>query len=238
VSRRRFTPLLSHLLRRRRLLALAGAAAVLGSGVAFAASLTVTSSDLTTYTMATTVPVSSCTVTSMGDTYADQATLSAGSNFGGATTMSVESSATLALAPTNKRSFVTFDLSSCSIPSTAQVLSAALNLYLATAPSASRTYHATRVTASWSETTLTWNNQPGVAGSVTASVATGTTSGVTLSWTVLSDVQAFVGGSATNNGWRISDQSESSTTTRRGTFATREIGATNQRPSLTITYYP
>jgi hypothetical protein len=218
---------------------LAGLAAILGSGVAFAASLAVTSADLTTYTVATTVPVTTCTLTSGADTYADQATLNAGSNFGGNTTMLVESSVVvITLLPTNKRSFVRFDLSSCSIPATAQVLSGTLNLHLSTAPSASRTYQAFRLTGSWGETTLTWNNQPGVAGAQTASVGTGTTSGVTLSWNVLSDVQAFVSGTATNNGWRINDQTESSGTTRSGTFATRETGTASQRPSLTITYYP
>jgi hypothetical protein len=223
---------------RRSLLALAATAAALGSGAAFAASLGITSGDLTTYTVATTVPIGSCTLTATADTYADQATLSAGSNFGTGTTMQVESSQSLALLPTNKRSFARFDLSSCSIPSSAQVVSATLNLYLSTAPSASRTYNAHRVTATWGETTLTWNNQPGVAASATASIATGTTSGTTLSWNVASDVQSFVGGSLTNNGWRLSDSSESSATTRRGTFAAREIGTASQRPSLAITYYP
>jgi hypothetical protein len=232
----RRVPRLKRLLRGRRLLVLAAAGAALGSGAAFAASIGVTSADLTTYTVATTVPISSCTVTSTADTYADQATLSAGSNFGTNTTMQVQSSQTLGLG-TNRRSFARFDLSSCSIPSSAQVVSAALQLYLSTAPSASRTYNASRITASWGETTLTWNNQPGVAAA-TSSVATGTTSGITLSWDVASDVQSFVSGSTTNNGWRISDAPESSTTTRTGTFATRESGTSSQRPSLAITYYP
>jgi hypothetical protein len=230
---------LRRLLHPRRLAVLVVAAAALGGGVAFAASLIVTSADLTTYSVATTVPVSSCTVTSIADTYADQAALSAGSNFGGGTTMLVESSVTsVTLLPSNKRSFVRFDLSSCSIPSVASVVSATLNLYLSTAPSASRTYDTFRVTGSWGETTLTWNNQPAVAATATASVATGSTSGTTLSWNVAGDVQSFVSGAATNNGWRISDRSESSTTTRTGRFATREAGTPTQRPTLTITYYP
>ncbi|HZC28263.1 MAG TPA: DNRLRE domain-containing protein, partial [Gaiellaceae bacterium] len=223
-------------LRPRRLVALAAAAAVLGTGVAFAASLGVSSGDLTTYTVATTVPISSCTVTASGDTYADQSTLNAGGNFGTNTTMLVESSQALGLG-TNKRSFVKFDLSSCSIPASAQIVSSTLNLYLSTAPTAARTYDAYRVTASWAETSLTWNNQPSVAASATSSIGTGTTSGTTLSWNVASDVQSFVSGSATNNGWLIRDSSESSSTTRRGTFATRETGTASQRPSLAITYY-
>lgn len=234
----RLTSLRTFRLGPRKFIALAAVSVVLGSGVAFAASLTVTSKDLTTYTVATAVPVSTCTVTSVADTYADQAVLNAVNNFGTGTTMLVESSQTLALVPTNKRSFVRFDLSSCSIPAAAQVLSGTLKLYLSTAPGASGTYQAFRATASWGETTLTWNNQPGVAGSATASVTTGTTSGVTLSWNVLSDVQSFVNGSLTDNGWRINDQTESSGTARTGTFATREAGTASQRPSLVITYYP
>jgi hypothetical protein len=235
---RRFMSLQSFRLRPRRIFPLAALPVVLGSGVAFAASLGVASKDLTTYTVATAVPVSTCTLTSVADTYADQSTLQAGNNFGTSTTMLVESSQTIGLVPTNKRSFVRFDLSPCSIPAAAQVLSGSLKLSLSTAPSASRTYQAFRATASWGETTLTWNNQPGVAGSATASVTTGTTSGVTLSWNVLSDAQSFVSGSQTNNGWRINDQSESSATAWTGTFATREAGTASQRPSLVITYYP
>jgi hypothetical protein len=118
------------------------------------------------------------------------------------------------------------------------VTGATLKLYLATAPSASRTYQVFRTAASWGESTLTWNNQPSVAGSATASASTGTSSDVTLSFDVTADVRAFVAGSDTNTGWRLNDGSETSATTRSGTFGTREAANPAQRPTLVVTYYP
>jgi hypothetical protein len=213
------------------LAAVAAGSVLLGGGVALAASLGITSSKLTTSTLVGTVPISTCTLTASADTYADGFLTNQGSNFGTQASMTVRSSTVTG----NARSFVNFALSTCAIPSVARVTAATLSLFLATAPSASRTYQLLPVSASWGETTLTWSNQPGV-GSLSGSVATGTTNNVTLSWNVLSDVQSFVSGSATDNGWRVSDSAESSLTARTGTFGTRE--SASNRPTLNITYYP
>jgi hypothetical protein len=218
------------------IVALLAVCTLAGGSFAFASSLGVTSSDVTVDTVGTTVPISTCTLTASADTYADQALLI--SNFGGAATMQVESSQTLALVATNKRGFVRFDLSSCAIPAVANVLSGTLKLFLSGAPSASSTYEVFRTTANWGETTLTWNTQPAVAGAASVLTTTGTTSAVTLSWNVVGDVRSFVSGSVANNGWRVNDQTESSATARTGTFATREAGTAAQRPTLVITYYP
>jgi hypothetical protein len=204
---------------------------LLGGGVGFAASLALTPKNLTVFTSASSVPISSCTLTANADTYADGAVLNQGANFGTATTLHVRSD-TLG----NKRSFVGFNVSSC-IPSGARIKTATLSLYLSTAPGASRTFQARRVTASWGETTLTWNNQPTVAGSATDSVSTGTTNNVTRSWNVLADVQAFADGTA-NNGWRIADATEGALGAQQGQFSSREHGTASQRPSLAMTYYP
>jgi hypothetical protein len=209
---------------------------LLGGVVGFAASLALTPKRLTIFTSASSVPISTCTLTSGADTYADEG--SGGSNFGTATTMHVRSAVTLVLLQDNKRSFVRFDLSSCSIPSSARVLTAKMRLFMSTAPSASRTYQVHRLTQSWGETTLTWNNQPTAAGTATASAATGTTSNVTIEWNVLADVSAFVAGTSTNQGWRVRDSAEGSGTAREGRFNTREHTTVSQRPSLEITYYP
>jgi hypothetical protein len=217
-------------------LALVVASIVLGSGVALAASLAITSTNLTTSTILAAVPISTCTLTSSADSYVDQATLQQGSNFGGATALQVESSQTLALIPTNKRSFVKFDLSSCSIPAVAAVQSATLSVYLSTAPNQNRTWNINRVTAAWTEGAITWSNQP--ASTSSTSVTTGTTSNVTLQATVTSDVQSFVSGSQTNNGWRYSDSVENSSTARNGQVRSREFGNAAQRPTLVVNYYP
>jgi hypothetical protein len=222
--------------RRRWFLAIVAASLLLGSGVGLAASLGVTSGDLTTTTIVAAVPISTCTLTSSADSYVDQATLQQGSNFGGATALQVESSQTLALIPTNKRSFVKFDLSSCSIPAVAAVQSATLSVFLSTAPNQNRTWNINRVTAAWTEGAITWSNQP--ASTSSTSVTTGTTSNVTLQATVTSDVQSFVSGSQTNNGWRYSDSVENSSTARNGQFRSREFGNASQRPTLVVNYYP
>jgi hypothetical protein len=208
---------------------------LLGGGVGLAASLGITSSRLTTSTMLATVPISTCTLEPSADSYVDQATLQQGSNFGGVTTLQVESSQIVAV-PTNKRSFVKFDLSSCSIPAAAAVQSATFSIFLSTAPNQSRTWNIDRVTASWTETGITWSNQPGATNST--SITTGTTSNVTLQASVTSNVQSFVSGSLANNGWRLIDSVESSSTVRNGQFRSREFGTVAQRPQLVINYYP
>jgi hypothetical protein len=181
----------------------------------------------------TSVPTTTCTLAAAADTYADGALLAASSNFGTAATLAVRTD-TLG----NKRSFVRFDTTACASFSSADVKSARLELYLATAPAASRTYTVHRVTASWAETSLTWNNQPGVAGSASDSVATGTTNGDVLTWSVTADVQGFVNGTFTNQGWRIADSAEGAVLAREGLFASREAGTATQRPRLVVTYYP
>ena len=214
------------------LIALIPACLLIGGAVGFAASLALTPKALAVFTSASSVPISTCTLMSNADTYADGALLSQGSNFGTATQIHVASSG----LGGNKRSVVRFNVSSC-IPSGARIKTATLSLFLASAPGASRTHQLTRVTASWGETTLTWSNQPAVAGAATGNVSTGTTNNVTLSWTVLADVQAFADGTA-NNGWRVADSAEGSLGAQEGQYNSREHATVSQRPSLAITYYP
>ena len=224
----------------RALLVVVALSAVLASAVGFATALEITPQALTIFTSADTVPVTTCTLTTAeADTYAHED--SGGSNFGTATTLHVRSGVRTVLVltfPDNKRSFVRFDLASCSIPSSARVVTAQLKLFLSTAPTASRTYQAHRVTQSWTETNLDWDNQPTVAASATASAASGTANNVTIVWNVAADVQTFASGTATNNGWRVKDLTEDANTAREGRFNSSEHGTATQRPSLVVTYYP
>jgi hypothetical protein len=209
-----------------------GLAAVLGVGTALAATLGVSSTKLTVSTYASSIPASTCTLSAAdADSYVNQS--SAASNFGTVTNLDVRS----ASGSANRRTFVQFLLTSCSIPANSLVTAATLKLYMYTAPTATRTYEARRVTGAWTETGVTWTNQPAVAGSATATVTTGTTANVTLSWDVTSDVQAYVDGTS-NLGWRIADQTEGSATARLGQFRSAEYGTAAQRPILDITYYP
>jgi hypothetical protein len=214
----------------RRLVLVSALASALGAAsVGLAASVGVSSAKLTAYSAAITIPASSCSLTSTADAYAYL--FSANTNFGTGTTMFVQDR-----TGRHQRSFAQFDVASC-VPGNALVVSASLGLYLVTAPASNRTYNANRVTASWVETTMTWNNQPAVNGAATATVATGTTNGVTLTWNITGDVQLYADGTS-NFGWRIADAAEGANNNRQGTFRTRETGTVAQRPNLAITYYP
>jgi hypothetical protein len=204
-----------------------------GPGVAAAASLLLSSRSLTTYAAASSVPLSSCTLTPVADSYVAGNILNTGSNFGTATTLSVRSDVL-----GDRRTFVRFDLSQCADAAQARVTSAELRLYLSAAPSATRTYDVYRVTAAWAENGITWSNQPGTAASATAGAPTGTASGITLAWGVASDVQAFVDGASANFGWALRDRTEASLTARTGTFTSRDDATVAQRPKLVLAYYP
>jgi hypothetical protein len=200
------------------------------AGAGLAATLGVSSRQLTVYTYASSIAPTTCTLTAaVADSYVDS--VSSATNYGAVTNLDVRSWAT-----GNRRAFVRFNVSTCSIPANALITSANLKLFMYSAPSANRTYAVHAVSASWTEPGITWANQPAVAASATATTSTGTTSNVTLGWTVTADVQAFVDGT-TNNGWRIRDQTESSTTSRLGQFRSREYGG-GQAPTLDVTYYP
>ena len=165
---------------------------------------------------------------SVADSYADEN--SPTENFGTAASMYVRSENAV-----NRRSFAQFDISS--IPAGSTINSANLTLCTIEVPTPAVTYEVHRVTAAWGETTITWNNQPTVAATATAS-ATTPASGC-MSWTVTSDVAAWVAGTA-NNGWRIKDQTENSPApaSPQTEFHTRESGSVTERPTLGVTYTP
>ncbi len=131
----------------------------------------------------------------------------------------------------NGRSFVEFDVSG--IPGGSTVDSATLTLCPDKDPTSARTYDVHRVSASWVETTLTWNNQPSVAASATDS-QTQPGSLTCTTWTVTADVQAWVDGTA-NNGWRVSDDDEGNGNVSTE-YKTREHADTADRPLLEVMY--
>lgn len=220
-----------------RVAAATAAALAAGTTVAAGGPVGVTSERLTSLSVPTTATVTTCTQTSSADTYGDE--LYSGTNYGTAASAYVSSADLLTLGLGNRRTFVSFDLSACGIPSNADVRSASLRLHLADAPGSSRTYLVNRVTGSWGETTLTWSNQPSVSSTATASASTGTTDGVTQQWDVSADVSAFVAGTATNHGWRVSDSSESALLlSYTGRFSTKEAATASHHPQLVVTYYP
>ena len=210
---------------------------VVSAGIGFAAALAIAPKRLTIHTAASTVPVSTCTLTPSADDYVAQ---DDGSNFGSATSLHVQSYQTTILVLTterNRRAFVRFDLSSCGIAAGARVKSATLSVFLSSAPTQNRTWNIGRVTGAWTENNISWPG-PTTAAIASTSITTGTTSNVTRSANVTSDVASFVSGSQTNRGWRIMDSAEGSSTERNGQFRSREFATVSQRPSLVIDYYP
>jgi len=220
-------------------------AALLGTTSASAASLSLSSQALTPYRTCT-ITATPATTTALFDTTVRQG--SAASNFGTLTSTNVSSGSAI-----NQRAYLRFDLTTCSpaIPTTAVVRLATLRIYLTAVPAACRTIDVFAATASWTETGITWNNQPfGTAinnpptasrsGSFTVGTPAGCQNQATgvylVGGTVTSDVAAFVAGSATNFGWMLRDDTEGSATTRTVTFSSKELATVGQAPQLVVTY--
>lgn len=134
----------------------------------------------------------------------------------------------------NRRSLAMFDVSI--IPTGSSVSSSTLNLYLSTAPVGTRTHDVHRITSSWAEGTVTWTLMPSFNGTLTGSASTGTANGVTVSWTVSSDVSEYIGGIATNYGWLVKDAAEDNSAQRAGTYDTRENATSGTWPNLIINF--
>lgn len=210
-----------------------------------AASLNLASEPLTPYRTCT-ITATPSTTTAVIDASVRQG--SPGTNFGTATTNSVGSGNGV-----NRRLYVKFDLSGCSpaIPSTAVIRLATLRYSITTLSAACRTIDTFRVTAAWTETGITWNNQPfgatinnPASGSATDTFNAGTPVGCENRTTGLystganptADVAAWVAGMATNHGWMLRDDVEGSATTRTETFSAKELNTVAQAPQLVVTW--
>lgn len=197
-------------------------------------------------TMTCTLTATPTTTTVVADAEVRQS--NATTNYGTQTTMTVTSSGTA-----NRRAYVRFDLGACSpaIPSTAIVDVARLRLYVTALPSTCRTIDLFAVGTAWSETTLTWSNQPfGTALNNPASAArtdsfnAGTPTGCENRTTgtyiagaeVTADVAAFVAGSATNFGWMLRDDVEGAGSAQTLTISAKQLGTLAQAPQLIVTY--
>jgi hypothetical protein len=210
----------------RRLLVTLAATIALGTGVAFAASLNVASGRL--WAGSQQLTKSTCTLrgsTATTDTYLDE--FRPTSSFGGSTTLNVG-------PKSNKRTWmlIRFDLTSCGIPATGGADSAQLNLVITTAPGSSQALDVSTIHSTWNGST-TWNTAPTTSAPF-ASIATGTTSGVTKSVTVTADVDALIKDGSANYGWLISQPAGSSNT--ETLFGAAENGTAANQPQLVISY--
>jgi hypothetical protein len=212
----------------------------------FAASLSVSSQGFTPYRTCV-LTATTAASTAVIDASVRQAT--ATTNFGTSTTNDVASQ-----SAANRRQYVRFDLSLCSpaIPSSATVRLATLRLYASALPlAACRTIDIFRVTATWTEAAITWNNQPfgttinnPASGSRADSFNAGTqagcenaTAGAYISGAVVTaNVAAFFAGTSTNFGWMLRDDTEGSATALTLTTSGKNLGTASQGPQLVITY--
>lgn len=222
-----------------------GLTLAVGAVYGLAAGLSLASQRITPYRTCS-ITATPSTTTAVADASVRQA--NANTNFGTATTTNVATA-----NGANRRLYIRFDLTVCSpaIPSTATVRLATLRLYASALPSNCRTVDLFRVTASWAESTLTWNNQPfgttinnPASSSAVDTYGAGTPAGCeNLSTGVYivganptADVSAFAAGTATNFGWMLRDDVEGSATTFTQTYSAKDLGTIAQAPQLVITY--
>jgi len=139
----------------------------------------------------------------------------------------------------SRRSVIKFDLSS--IPSGATIVSAKLKLMQIQTYGYDRTLDLHRLNTSWSESTVTWDSPWSSAGgdynSTASASATSDWTGSfhVIEWNLQSDVQAFVNGTATNNGWLLRDSVED-VYQKYWHFASKEYVTTSARPVLEVVY--
>jgi hypothetical protein len=204
-----------------------GAAILIGSlgsvGVAYAASLGLNSNQLFAWSQALTKGTCNQTSTTADDTYVQQAlpTSTAG---GTATTLTISP-----VAAAQDYAFVRFNLSGCSLPTTAGADSAVLSVFVTT--SGADTISLFPVTSSWSSSTLNWN---GVSGLTIGSTATGTFSASSTgakTVTVTADVDAAIKAGALW-GWELRATSGTAVVA----IGAAENATSARRPSMTLSY--
>jgi hypothetical protein len=207
----------------RRLTIAIVVATVASSGVAYAASLGLSSRQLHAWRQTLTKGTCNQTSTTADDTYVQQAspTSTAG---GTATTLTISP-----VAAAQDYAFIRFNLSGCSLPTTAGADSAVLTVRVTTA--GADTISLFPVTSSWSSSTLNWN---GVSGLTIGSTATGTFSASTTgnkTVTVTADVDGAI--KAGNLwGWEL----RATSGTAIVAIGAAENGTSANRPSMSLSY--
>lgn len=206
-----------------RLVAAIGVGSLAFAGVAYAASLGLSSNKLFAWGQTLTKGTCNQTSTTADDTYVQQAlpTSTAG---GTATTLTISP-----VAASQDYAFIRFNLSACSLPTTAGADSAVLTVNVRTA--GADTISLFPVTSSWSSSTLTWN---GVSGLTIGSTATGSFSASTTgakTVTVTADVDnAIKAGSLW--GWELRATSGVAVVA----IGAAEDATSANRPSMTLSY--
>jgi hypothetical protein len=193
------------------------------TGVAYAASLGLGSNKLFAWSQTLTKGTCNQTYTTEDDTYVDQN--SPASNFGSATTLGIT-----ALASKQQYALIRFDLSGCSLPTTAGADSATLTVFVSTATT--HTISVYPVTSSWSGSTLTWNTVGGLTvGSTATTSFTGSAGSHTVTITTAVDTAIKAGALW---GWELRDTTAGPGMTTK--LASEENATVANRPSMTLSY--
>jgi hypothetical protein len=159
--------------------------------------------------------------------------LAAGYNFATTNALTVDADS----AGQRYRTYIQFDLSS--IPATAVVTEADMGLYYCwNVPGAvAEPVGVYKVTSSWSESLLTWNNQPAVNATVQATVTIpASATGGFVNWTISGLAQNWVSSTVANHGVMLR-QTDDSTYGGRKEFYSSDWTDAAMRPKLAITYY-
>jgi hypothetical protein len=130
-------------------------------------------------------------------------------------------------ASANQRTLVHFALPA--IPAGCKVTEAILRLN-ATSATNGRTLQAVALAAPWTESTVTWSNQPSTSGTA----ATTTSGSGWRQWTVIAQVKAMYTGA--NQGFLIRDASEGAGNSAQS-FGSRESGGATA-PQLVVMFGP
>ena len=216
------------------------------ASVGYASSLTVASTNLTVYATCTLSGTTGASA-SVKDSYVDENAPT--TTNGSAATMNSQSRNNR-----NRRSYISFDLTTCapSIPSSAIVTGATLRLWVTAVPVATcRIEDVFAVTSAWTQSAITWNNQPfGTAinspasGARTDSITIGSGAGCTdrLCRAVRSVERDHERGELRLGerdelGWMIRDDAEGANGLGfTVTFSTSDAASVPQAPQLVVTY--
>src|SRR6476661_3679252 len=192
-------------------------------GVGYAASLGLGSNQLHAWRQTLTKGTCNQTSATADDTYVQQALPT--STAGGAAT-------TLTISPTalaQDYAFIRFDLSGCSLPTTAGADTATLTVFVTT--NGNDTISLFPVYSSWSSSTLTWNGVSGLTIGPTATTSISAASNGAATVTVTADVDSAIK-AGTLWGWEL-----------RATSGTAIVGigasenaSSMKRPSMTLSY--
>jgi hypothetical protein len=192
-------------------------------GVGYAASLGLGSNQLHAWRQTLTKGTCNQTSATADDTYVQQAlpTSTAG---GTATTLTI-----IPTALAQDYAFIRFDLSGCSLPTTAGADTATLTVFVTT--NGNDTISLFPVYSSWSSSTLTWNGVSGLTIGSTATTSFSASSNGSATVTVTADVDSAIK-AGTLWGWEL-----------RATSGTAIVGigasenaSSMKRPSMTLSY--